>query len=84
MTLNVLNEASFTRGNAVARAVLGGPDLRHDEVGVALEQRVGLARLHAPQYLHLPLARHARAADQGLTLVQFAAQPEPFLTQNTP
>jgi hypothetical protein len=25
-----------------------------------------------------------RAASQGLTLVHFSAQPEPFLTQNTP
>jgi len=29
-------------------------------------------------------ARHCGASHQGLTLVHFSAQPEPFLTQNTP
>jgi hypothetical protein len=31
-----------------------------------------------------PLSRSASASAQGLTLVHFSAQPEPFLTQNPP
>ena len=32
----------------------------------------------------LPYAAQRNAVRQGLTLVHFSAQPEPFLTQNTP
>ena len=32
----------------------------------------------------VPVAAAASATVQGLTLVHFSAQPEPFLTQNTP
>jgi len=33
---------------------------------------------------HTKATGWARASRQGLTLVHFSAQPEPFLTQNTP
>jgi hypothetical protein len=37
-----------------------------------------------PRRPHDTGARHTKTRSQGLTLVRFPAQPEPFLTQNTP
>jgi len=43
------------------------------------------APVHYEQTVRRPaLPRRKKACLQGLTLVHFSAQPEPFLTQNTP
>jgi hypothetical protein len=39
---------------------------------------------HHLAVVHAELGRERGPRDQGLTFVHFSAQPEPFLTQNTP
>ena len=46
-------------------------------------RRLSLAK-RLDHLVHTKERDHAQAEWQGLTLVHFSAQPEPFLTQNTP